>query len=122
ARGPRDGGLGAGSGLPPPADRACGGRGPGDPPPPSPAAAAVLGLDEAEATRRVVEAMLAEARRLSATDPESPALSELLTLILERPSPCPEASFWLGLYHLRRGDTAAGVAALEAAHEATQGR
>jgi tetratricopeptide (TPR) repeat protein len=85
------------------------------------AAASLLGLSEAEATRRVVEAMLAEARRLSAADPDSPALPELLALILERQPACPEASFWLALHQLRRGDTAA-VATLEAIHGATQGR
>ncbi|HEY1376015.1 MAG TPA: tetratricopeptide repeat protein, partial [Gemmataceae bacterium] len=86
------------------------------------AVAALVGLSEADASRRVVEAMLAEARRLSAADPEATALPELLGLILERQSPCPEASFWLGLYHLRRGDAAAAVTALEAAHAGTQGR
>ncbi|MFL6117738.1 MAG: hypothetical protein ACJ786_41265, partial [Catenulispora sp.] len=86
------------------------------------AVAALVGMAEAEAARRVVEAMLAEARRLSATDPEAAALPELLGLVLERQSPCPEASFWLGLSHRRRGDAAAAVAALQAAHAGSQGR
>src|SRR5581483_7951214 len=51
-----------------------------------------------------------------------PALPELLGLILARQSPCPEASFWLALAHLRRGATADGLAALMAAHDATGGR
>jgi tetratricopeptide (TPR) repeat protein len=70
---------------------------------------------EAEASRRVVEAMLAEARRLSVASPDGPALPELLGLILEHQSPCPEASFLFGLYHLRHNNMAAGIAALEAA-------
>jgi tetratricopeptide (TPR) repeat protein len=81
----------------------------------------LVGLDETEAAHRVVEAMLAEARRLSAAEDTSVVLPQLLGLILERQSPCPEASFWLGLYHLRRGDAAAGVAALTAAHDAGEG-
>ena len=86
------------------------------------AVAHLVGLNESEANRRVVEAMLAEARRLSVAAPDGPTLRALLDLILQRQSPCPEASFWLGLYHLRHKDTAAGIAALETAHAATQGR
>ena len=63
-------------------------------------AAALFGLSEADATRRVVEAMLAEVRRLSAADPENAALPELAKLVHDRQAQCPEVSFWLGLYHL----------------------
>jgi Flp pilus assembly protein TadD len=86
------------------------------------AVAALVGLDEAEASGRVVEAMLAEARRMSATEADGPALPELLGLILERRSPCPEASFWLGLHHLRRENVPAALEALQAAHAATEGQ
>lgn len=86
------------------------------------AVAVLVGMEESEASRRVVEAMLAEARRLSAAAPDGPALSVLLALILERQPPCPEASFWLAMYHLRHKETAAGIQALEAAHAATEGR
>jgi len=86
------------------------------------AVAALVGMDEADATHRVVEAMLAEARRLSAVASDGPALPVVLGLILDRQTPCPEASFWLGLFHLRHKDTAQGIAALEAAHAATEGR
>src|SRR5205085_5649481 len=65
------------------------------------AVAVLVGMDDAEANRRVIEAMLAEVRRLSVAAPDGPALHALLDLVLERQSPCPEASFWLGLYHLR---------------------
>jgi tetratricopeptide (TPR) repeat protein len=81
------------------------------------AAAGLIGLSEAEATRRVAEAMLAEARRLIIAEPESPAVGELLRLVLDRQSPNPEATFWLGLSALRRGDVHAGLAALKEAHE-----
>lgn len=84
--------------------------------------AGLLGLDKAEAGRRVVEAMLAEARRLSVAEPDNAALPEILGHILERQSRCPEASFWLGLYRLRRGDNQAGTTALTTAHDAAQGR
>jgi tetratricopeptide (TPR) repeat protein len=82
----------------------------------------LVGLDEADASRRVVAAMLAEVRRLSAAAPDGPALSVLLSLILEREPDCAEASFWLGLFHLRHKDTAASIAALSAAHAATEGK
>jgi tetratricopeptide (TPR) repeat protein len=84
--------------------------------------AGLVGMDQADASRRVVEAMLAEARRLSAVAPDGPALPALLGLILERQSPCPEATFWLALVHLRHKETAAGVKALEQAHADSQGK
>jgi tetratricopeptide (TPR) repeat protein len=85
-------------------------------------AAALIGLSEAEATRRVAEAMLAEVRRLVVAEPDSPAVPELLRLVIDRQSPCPEATFWLGLTAFRRGDARAGLAALREAHEANQVR
>lgn len=86
------------------------------------AAAGRLDLDDAEATRRVVEAMLAEARRLSAADPLGSALPELLAHVRRLQSPCPEAAFWFALVLLRRGDREAAANELESAHAATQGR
>src|SRR5262245_60251741 len=86
------------------------------------AAAGRLDLDDAEATRRVVEAILAEARRLSADDPLGPALPELLAHVRQLQSPCPEAAFWFALVLLRRGERDAAAAELEAASAATQGR
>src|SRR5262245_40078479 len=68
------------------------------------AAAGLIGLSESEASRRVAEAMLAEVRRLVVAEPDSPAVPDLLRLVLERQSPCPEATFWLGLSAVRRGD------------------
>jgi len=86
------------------------------------AAAALIGLSDTEATRRVAEAMLAEARRLVVAEPDSTAAPELLRLVLDRQSPCPEATFWLGLSVFRRGDAQAGLAALKEAYEAIQPR
>jgi tetratricopeptide (TPR) repeat protein len=86
------------------------------------AAAGLIGLSESEATRRVAEAMLAEARRLVVAEPENAAVAELLKLVLDRQSPNPEATFWLGLCHIRCGDAAAGLTALKEAHEGTQSR
>lgn len=86
------------------------------------AAAGMIGLSESEATRRVSEAMLAEARRLVVAEPDNPAVADLLRLVLDRQSPNPEASFWLGLSALRRGDAQAGLGALKEAHEASQPR
>src|SRR5262245_52693351 len=42
------------------------------------AAAGLIGLSDSEATRRVAEAMLAEARRLVIAEPDSPTVAELL--------------------------------------------
>src|SRR5436190_889693 len=44
-------------------------------------AAGLIGLSEAEATRRVTEAVLAEVRRLLVADPDDPAIADLLRLI-----------------------------------------
>jgi tetratricopeptide (TPR) repeat protein len=84
--------------------------------------AGLVGIEQADASRRVVEAMLAEARRLSAAAPDGPALPALLGLILEQQSPCPEATFWLALVRLRHKETEAGIKALEEAHAASQGK
>src|SRR5207245_46682 len=68
----------------------------------------------------VFESMLAEARRLFAADAESAtkAAQELLARTLLLQSPCPEASFWLGLCQLRSGQTDLALASLTAAHQA----
>jgi tetratricopeptide (TPR) repeat protein len=65
----------------------------------------VLAEPEGPARTHVVEAMLAEARRLFAasTGPDTAAPAALLTRILLVQSPCPEASFWLALCQLREG-------------------
>lgn len=79
-------------------------------------AATVLGLSPDEASRRIVEAMLGELRRLSADEPNSTALPELASLIVEQDSDSGEAAFWRGVYQLRRGDRAAAKSDLTHAY------
>jgi tetratricopeptide (TPR) repeat protein len=79
-----------------------------------------LGLDLGEQRNRVIEAMLAEARRLFAAGVESKETQAVLTLlerILAVQTPCAEASFWRGLCLLRQQQYDAAQAALTAAHE-----
>jgi tetratricopeptide (TPR) repeat protein len=83
-------------------------------------AGARLGLDLAEQRGRVVEAMLAEARRLFARDTEAKetqAALDLLARVSAVQTPCAEASFWQGLCRIRRGQIEEAMAALTAAHE-----
>src|SRR5262249_36776264 len=70
------------------------------------AAADLLSLDPATLRQRVVETMLAEARRLFATGSAADLASTqaLLTRALQLQPACPEASFWLGLCHVRTGE------------------
>jgi tetratricopeptide (TPR) repeat protein len=85
------------------------------------AAAALVKTPEADARSRVVESMLAEMRRLFA----APAVSEGPDPVVElagrlrkvTASPCPEAWFWEGLCHYRRGETDEALASLTAANE-----
>ena len=83
-------------------------------------AGARLGLDQAEQRSRVVEAMLAEVRRLFAGGEEAKetqAVLQLLERVFAIQTPCAEASFWQGLCLLRQQQTEAAMAALTAAHE-----
>jgi tetratricopeptide (TPR) repeat protein len=83
-------------------------------------AAPLLAVDEAELRARVIDAMLAEARRLFAagTDRQtSEAVLQLLDRTLALQAPCAEASFWKGLCHVRLGETASALAELTRAHE-----
>jgi tetratricopeptide (TPR) repeat protein len=79
-------------------------------------AAALLKLDEAEPVERVVDRMLAEARRLFARR-EIDAVIQLVQRAFAIKTPCPEGSFWLGLCQICKGDTDAALALLTAAHE-----
>ncbi len=83
-------------------------------------AAPLLGVEEAEMRARVLDAMLAEVRRLFASGTGRDAMEAVLQLLdrlLALQSPCPEASFWRGLCHLRLGETAAALGELTQAHE-----
>jgi tetratricopeptide (TPR) repeat protein len=87
-------------------------------------AAALLGLSAAEQRERVLEAMLAEVRKLFAAGDEKDlsALLALVARLLQLQSPCAEASFWQGLAYLKRGQTDAALTQLTAAHQAASQR
>ncbi len=98
-------------------------------------AGARLGLDQDEQRTRIVEAMLAEARRLFAATPspltplppggergrgegeDTQAVLHLLERIFAVRPPCPEASFWKGLCLVRQEKIEEAMAALATAHE-----
>jgi tetratricopeptide (TPR) repeat protein len=83
-------------------------------------AAPLLAVDEAELRPRVIDAMLAEARRLFAAGTGREATEAVLPVLdrtLALQSSCPEASFWKGLCHLRLGETAFAYTELTRAHE-----
>jgi tetratricopeptide (TPR) repeat protein len=83
-------------------------------------AGARLGLDLAEQRSRIVETMLAEARRLFALGTEAAetqAVLHLLDRIFAVQTPCAEASFWQGLCRIRQQQIEDAMAALTAAHE-----
>jgi tetratricopeptide (TPR) repeat protein len=82
--------------------------------------AELLRLDMAEPRARVGETMLADVRQQfaackSAADNEK--VQALISRVLRVLSPCPEATFWRGLCHVREGNLDAAMAALGTAHE-----
>jgi tetratricopeptide (TPR) repeat protein len=80
--------------------------------------ARLLRLNEAEVRARVVEAVLAEARRCFAGGvKENQAVLKWAAQALVIQSPCPEASFWEGLAQVREGRWEQSVQALETAHK-----
>jgi tetratricopeptide (TPR) repeat protein len=81
------------------------------------AAARLLGLNADELEGRVVGAMLAGARELFASGENRDSLPQLLERTLVLHSPCPEASFWQGLCHVRGGQLDQALTALAASHE-----
>jgi tetratricopeptide (TPR) repeat protein len=83
-------------------------------------AGARLGLNLGEQRSRVVESMLAEARRLFADgieDKNTQAVLSLLDRIFAVQTPCAEASFWQGLCRIRQQQIEEAISALIAAHE-----
>jgi tetratricopeptide (TPR) repeat protein len=80
-------------------------------------AGARLGLDQGEQRNRVVEAMLAELRRLFASGAETQAVTALLDRIFAVQSLCAEASFWQALCLVRQERIDKAIAALTTAHE-----
>jgi len=79
-------------------------------------AAELLGLDLGQARNRILDAMLAEVYRLFAPGGIDEA-ERLLARILILQSPHPEATFWLGLFQLRRGNLDLALASLRTARE-----
>lgn len=77
--------------------------------------AGLLQLDESDASHRVVDTMLAEVRLLSANTPDDPALPELIAEILKQRPTCPEASFWLGIFQIRRNEIQKAIDSFTAA-------
>jgi len=81
-------------------------------------AAPLLGTNPADLRERVIGTMLGEARQLFSAGPgENAALLSLLQRTFGLQSPCPEASFWLGLGLIRQGQLDGALAALTTAHE-----
>jgi tetratricopeptide (TPR) repeat protein len=81
-------------------------------------AGSLLHLPETDQRTRVVEAMLAEARRLFATDPtEVEGVQQLLTRVFAIQPTCPEATFWHGLCLIRQGQLEPAQSALMTAFE-----
>src|SRR5262245_14589511 len=79
-------------------------------------AAALTGQAEAEARVGILEAMLAEVRRLFATPGiDTAAIHQLIGRILMVQNPCLEAYFWKGLCHLREGHVEKAMSALQTA-------
>ena len=81
-------------------------------------AAALLAAPEADARAKVIDAMLAETRRLFAAGPDAnDAVLQLVGRVLALQSPCPEARFWQALCFYRRGEVDTALAALTSAQE-----
>jgi tetratricopeptide (TPR) repeat protein len=82
--------------------------------------AGLLGLNEGEQRARVIDAMLAEARRLFAAGTgtaETQATLQMLARVFALQTPCAEASFWQGLCLIRQGTLEPALHALGLAHE-----
>jgi tetratricopeptide (TPR) repeat protein len=83
----------------------------------------LLRLNPAEVRGQVVQAMLAEVRqRFAANSSADPsAIHPLIARILTISTPCPEASFWQGLCHLRNGNPDLALASLTTAYQESGG-
>jgi tetratricopeptide (TPR) repeat protein len=83
-------------------------------------AAGLLQGNEADERSRVLDAMLAEGRRLFAAgtgDAETQATLQMLARVFALQTPCAEASFWQGLCLIRQGHEEQAQHALGLAHE-----
>jgi tetratricopeptide (TPR) repeat protein len=82
----------------------------------------LLQLGENTARDRVMDALLAQIRRLYADSNDPADVSELITRALAMEPRCAEVLFWQGLCHIRDGQHDKALASLEAAREADGGR
>jgi tetratricopeptide (TPR) repeat protein len=83
-------------------------------------AADFLGLPGEDQRARVVDAMLAEARRLFSAGTaagDTQALFQVLERVFKIQTPCPEASFWQALGLVRQGNLDGAFDTLTAVHE-----
>ncbi len=80
-------------------------------------AAELLNLNPAEVRNSVIEQMLAEVRRLFAgtTGKNTDEIHKLIGRVLILQAPCPEASFWQGLCHIREGEIGLALKSLSQA-------
>jgi len=82
-------------------------------------ASQLLDIDPTAVRSSVVEEMLVELRALfaSTTGPDTAAVQAMIqrVLMVQSPLPCPEASFWQGLCHIREGQWAQAQEALQTA-------
>jgi tetratricopeptide (TPR) repeat protein len=80
-------------------------------------AASLLGQDPQHVRVQIVEAMLAEVRRLlsASSKTEIDTVLGVIGRIFPIQSPCPEASFWQGICQLKKGDAAQAIASFQQA-------
>ena len=85
------------------------------------AAAKLLGTGESDARARIIDGMLADLRERFAANSDEKA-GKLAQRILQLQTPCAEASFWLGLSHIRENRPEQAQLALRAAVESADRR
>ncbi len=86
-------------------------------------AAALLNLDEVQVRTAVIERILTEVRRLfaSTSGPATEPVHAMIGRVLILQAPCPEASFWQGLCHIREGNTELAMQSLARARAGEDG-
>jgi tetratricopeptide (TPR) repeat protein len=86
-------------------------------------AASLLNVNEVEVRASVIEHMLAEVRRLfaSSTGTATEPVHALIGRVLILQNPCPEASFWKSLCHIREGNSELALQSLARARAGESG-
>ncbi len=85
-------------------------------------AAHLLKAPEAEARAEVLAAMLAETRRLFSANLSTPEIHQVIDGVFKNQNPCPEASFWRGLCHVRDNRLDVALADLQVARQSSAGQ